>query len=173
MGQRDGAGRYGLSLSARNQQMEQDRAPLILAHHDELARPPAGQLSGNRQSDWGHDHGVGVTSAGGPGHGGLSDRVKVTDSNWQPWICILTASTESGTIRSSIKQLKCNDYFFTSPKPFNPLRGVYCSASSLAGVAEVIMCIYEYANAVIILYGHIVNLSSSQNHRSHSLLQKF
>src|SRR5208282_6692199 len=72
VGQRDGAGCHGLSLSAGNQQMEQDRASLILPHHYELARPPVGQLSGNCQSDWGHYHGDGVTGAGGLGHGGLS-----------------------------------------------------------------------------------------------------
>src|SRR3954468_16254238 len=36
--------------------------------------------------------------------------------NWQPWTCILTTSTGSGTIRSSTKRPKCNDYCFTGPE---------------------------------------------------------
>src|ERR1700682_3547952 len=36
--------------------------------------------------------------------------------NWQAWTCTLITFTGSGTIRSSIKQLQCNAYYFTGPK---------------------------------------------------------
>ena len=45
-----------LSFSARHQQMEQDRASLVLLHHQELARPSAHHLRGHRQPDREHDH---------------------------------------------------------------------------------------------------------------------
>jgi hypothetical protein len=35
--------------------------------------------------------------------------------NWQAWTCTLITFTGSGTIRSSIKQLQCNAYYFTGP----------------------------------------------------------
>src|SRR5512144_2298891 len=34
---------------------------------------------------------------------------------WQAWTCTLITFTGSGTIRSSIKQLQCNAYYFTGP----------------------------------------------------------
>src|SRR5512135_1319573 len=41
--------------------------------------------------------------------------------NWQAWTCTLITFTGSGTIRSSIKQLQCNAYYFTGPKKDGPL----------------------------------------------------
>ena len=45
-----------LSLSARHQQVEQDRASAVLLHYQELARASAHHLRGHRQSDRKHDH---------------------------------------------------------------------------------------------------------------------
>ena len=41
-------------FSTRDQQVEQDRAPHVLPHHPELARPSAGEPRGHRQSDREH-----------------------------------------------------------------------------------------------------------------------
>ena len=41
---------HGLSLAARHQQVEQDRAPPVLLHHHELARQAAGQLPASSSS---------------------------------------------------------------------------------------------------------------------------
>ena len=38
------------ATSRRDLQVEQDRAPAVLPHHDELARPPAGQPRGHRRA---------------------------------------------------------------------------------------------------------------------------
>ena len=50
-GRRDRAGDHGLPLPARHLQVEQDRAPAVLPHLDELARPTADQPRGHRQPD--------------------------------------------------------------------------------------------------------------------------
>ena len=46
----DRAGDHRLPLPARHLQVEQDRAPAVLAHHHELARPAADQPRGHRQT---------------------------------------------------------------------------------------------------------------------------
>ena len=48
---RDGPGDHGLPLPSGNQQVEQDRAPVVLPHHDELARAAPDQPRGGRQPD--------------------------------------------------------------------------------------------------------------------------
>ena len=48
-GQSDGLGDHGLSLSAGDEQVEQDRASVVLAHRDELARHPTRRLGHDRE----------------------------------------------------------------------------------------------------------------------------
>ncbi len=50
----------GLPLSARDEQVEQDRASAVLVHHAELAREAAGELCSDPQPDRGHEHGDGT-----------------------------------------------------------------------------------------------------------------
>ena len=47
---------HRLPLPARHLQVEQDRAPAVLPHHHELARPPAGQPPGHRRVHRRHHH---------------------------------------------------------------------------------------------------------------------
>ena len=51
-GQSDGLGDHGLSLSAGYEQVEQDRASVVLAHRDELARHPTRRLGHDREPHW-------------------------------------------------------------------------------------------------------------------------
>ena len=50
-GRRNRAADRGLSLPARNQQVEQDRTSALLLHHPKLARKASPKLPDNRQSD--------------------------------------------------------------------------------------------------------------------------
>src|SRR6516165_6282427 len=50
------ARRHGLPLPARHLQVEQDRAPAVLPHHHELARPAADQPRRHRLRDRRHHH---------------------------------------------------------------------------------------------------------------------
>ena len=50
-GRRDRPDDLGLPLSARHLEVEQDRAPPVLPHHAELARPAAHQPCGRRRAD--------------------------------------------------------------------------------------------------------------------------
>jgi len=61
VGGRDGPDRGGLTLPAGDVQMEQDRAPSVLPHHEELAGDAAGDFGDRARIDRGHDDG------GGPG----------------------------------------------------------------------------------------------------------
>jgi len=49
-------GDHRLSPAARDQQVEQDRAPALFVHQHELAWPAPGESRGDRQSDWRHPH---------------------------------------------------------------------------------------------------------------------
>ena len=51
-GRRIGVAADGLPLSSGHEQVEQDRAPNVLPHHAELARPAADELRGDRSVDW-------------------------------------------------------------------------------------------------------------------------
>ncbi len=53
---RTGSGDHGLSLSAGYEQVEQDRASVVLAHRDELARHPTRRLGHDRPSLIGSTH---------------------------------------------------------------------------------------------------------------------
>ncbi len=53
-GERTGPGACGVPFPAWNQQVEQDRTSPVLLHHQELARPSADQLRGDRESDREH-----------------------------------------------------------------------------------------------------------------------
>jgi hypothetical protein len=62
------ADRTGLAITVchlppRDQQVEQDRAPALLVHQHELARPAAGESGGDRQPDRSHPHHGGVARA--------------------------------------------------------------------------------------------------------------
>src|SRR5205823_15083247 len=54
--------------------VEQDRAPAVLAHHDELAGPAPGEPPGDRRSDLGHEDGDRFGGRGPPGYRELSDQ---------------------------------------------------------------------------------------------------
>ena len=53
-GQGDRPRDHGLSLPARHLEVEQDRAPAVQLHHDELARPTAHLLPGHRPANSEH-----------------------------------------------------------------------------------------------------------------------
>jgi hypothetical protein len=55
-GRRDRAGDHRLPLPARHLQVEQNRAPAVQPHLDELARPATDQSRGHRQPDREHAH---------------------------------------------------------------------------------------------------------------------
>ena len=69
---RVGLGDHRLPLPTGHEQVEQDRAPAVLAHHDELARPAAGKRSGDRRVDRRHEDGDGPGGRGPVGHAELS-----------------------------------------------------------------------------------------------------
>jgi len=50
-GRRDGAVDFGVPLSSGYEQVEQDRAPIVLLHQSQLEGPSSGELGGDRQSD--------------------------------------------------------------------------------------------------------------------------
>lgn len=54
---------HGVSLPPRDEQVEPDRAPTVLAHCHELARETAGEPGGHCQSDRSHHFDVGTPSA--------------------------------------------------------------------------------------------------------------
>src|SRR2546425_34798 len=54
--------------------MEQDRAPDVLPHHGELARPAVGEPRGGGQPDWPHDDEDGVGDSVRTGREQLSNR---------------------------------------------------------------------------------------------------
>ncbi len=66
-GQRPGDEAARVPFPARDQQVEQDRAPDVLPHHDELAGPAADELRGRGAVDREHAHGQGAVRARGPG----------------------------------------------------------------------------------------------------------
>src|ERR1017187_7962150 len=63
----------GVSLSAGNQQVEQDRAPHVFSYHGELERQTAHQPRGDRQSHWQHDHEKRTNHSGRVGYQYLPD----------------------------------------------------------------------------------------------------
>src|SRR5208337_275854 len=89
LGERVGLGCDSLSLSPRDQQVEQDRASAVLTDHDELAWPSLGELPGRCESDWSDHNRDGLASAGGLRQGVLSDegegnQVRVGDDGLHP-----------------------------------------------------------------------------------------
>ena len=74
-----GAARSRLPLPAGHQQVEQDRAPDVLPHHPELARPAAGQPRGDRQPDREHDDRTGLTIQAELDTGSYPTGIKVSD----------------------------------------------------------------------------------------------
>src|SRR5207253_3703537 len=74
LGGRGRAGRDRVSLPAGHEQVEQDRAPTVLPHHDKLAGPAVGQLSRDRESHCGDEDGYGVARAGRVGYTAVSDQ---------------------------------------------------------------------------------------------------
>src|SRR5215471_9647231 len=60
---RDGSSDYGVPLSSRNQQVEQDRASTVLVHQSELARSAAAESRSYRQSDRQHENKAGTQGA--------------------------------------------------------------------------------------------------------------
>ena len=62
-GKSDGPVAHDLSLPARDQQVEQDRASTLLSHQPQLAWTTSGEPSRHRQSDRGHSHDHGVTGS--------------------------------------------------------------------------------------------------------------
>src|SRR4029453_6124464 len=61
-------------LPARDEQVEQDRAPDVLPHHGELAWSAVGEPGGGGQPDWDNDDKDGVDDSVGIGREHLSNR---------------------------------------------------------------------------------------------------
>ena len=81
---RDRAGGHRLPPAARHQQVEQDRAPAVLPHHPELARPAAGQPRGHRRPDRRHHHRHRPDRPRRTRHRHLPDRLKFTEADVAP-----------------------------------------------------------------------------------------
>jgi hypothetical protein len=64
----------GVSLSARHQQMEQDRTSPVLLHHQKLAWASAHHLRGHREPDRQHDHSNGTHRSRRAGPAALRNR---------------------------------------------------------------------------------------------------
>jgi len=105
----------GLPFSTGDEQVEQDRASDVLAHHHELARQTVGQSRGDRSIDRQHDDGHGFENPGGTrspaisnGRKGLPRRTptRAIDSSsfsWRLELCHLAGA------------INCNPYRCTSP----------------------------------------------------------
>ena len=59
------------AFPAGDEQVEQNRAPAVLLHHAELARPAAGEPRGDRQPDWQYDDADRADGVRGAGHGAV------------------------------------------------------------------------------------------------------
>ena len=74
VGGRDRSAHHGVPPAARYQQMEPHRAPLVLSHHSELARPTTGEPGGGRQPHRQHHHACRTEGSLRTRHGDLPDR---------------------------------------------------------------------------------------------------
>ena len=97
-GRRDRPGDHRLPLPARHLQMEQDRAPAVLPHHHELARPAADQPRGHRQH-------ASPRPPPAPGYGSTPNSTpaptppasRSATSRWPPLPLTATTGTATGT----------------------------------------------------------------------------
>src|SRR2546427_11088923 len=62
VGQPHALGDHRLSPPARDQQVEQDRAPTLLVHQNQMERPDAREYRGERKFHWHHTHRCPATS---------------------------------------------------------------------------------------------------------------
>ena len=100
-GQSDGLGDHGLSLSAGYEQVEQDRASVVLAHRDELARHPTRRLGHDREPHWLDAQSV-LDSAFGRNSTAANTRVASPSPmrSWRRYASSGIAFTATGTTRS-------------------------------------------------------------------------
>ncbi len=97
-----GPDHHGVSFPARDEQVEQDRAPAVLAHRHELARHTARRPGDHRESDRGHHLDVRPAGRARNSTAGGTRRVSRSPTRrWRSFSWNLTSSTGTGTTPSN------------------------------------------------------------------------
>ena len=105
---RDRAGHHRLPLPARHLQLEQDRAPHVQLHLDELARAPARVLSNDHRADRSHHNRKGLDDPCRAGRNSYEKGIKVFQRRTRRAShSFVTSSTATGTTPLPLAQ-PCN-----------------------------------------------------------------